>query len=136
MEIREIKSEETWEIRHKEMWPEKPLDYVKLPQDQGGIHYGLFVKEELVSIISLFVVGKKAQFRKFATKSAFQGRGFGSSLLRHLIEEVRGLSVEELWCNARKDKAGFYRRFGIEETEETFIKEGQEYVVMTLRLLR
>jgi hypothetical protein len=50
MEIREIKSEETWEIRHKEMWPEKPLDFVKLPQDQDGIHYGLFVKEELVSI--------------------------------------------------------------------------------------
>jgi ribosomal protein S18 acetylase RimI-like enzyme len=136
MEIRQIKPEETWGIRHTEMWPEKPLDFVKLPQDPEGVHYGLFVEKELISIVSLFVDGDKAQFRKFATKRDFQGMGYGSRLLRHLLEEVRSLPVEELWCNARKDKAGFYRRFGMKETRKTFTKEGQEYVVMSMGFLR
>lgn len=67
MKIKKIKAEQTWEIRHKVMWPNKPLAYVKISNDLEGLHYGLFVADKLVSVVSLFIKGEVAQFRKFAT---------------------------------------------------------------------
>lgn len=52
MEIKEIPASETWPLRHKVMWPNKPLDFVVLPIDEEGIHYGLFENKILVSVIS------------------------------------------------------------------------------------
>jgi len=128
--IKAISAKETYPIRHQEMWPNKPFAFVKLPEDAKGYHWGFFLDGELVSIISLFVAGEAAQFRKFATKKAYQGQGYGSRLLLHLIQEAKRMGVKRLWCNARVDKTGFYTRFGLDETTVTFEKEGQAYVVM------
>ena len=38
-----------------------------LQDDEDGLHFGLFNKEKLVSVVSLFIDGEEAQFRKFAT---------------------------------------------------------------------
>ena len=83
IEIREIKAEDTWPMRHKVMWPDQPLDYVILPQDEEGLHYGLFKEDKLISVISLFINQEEAQFRKFATATEAQGKGYGSALLHH-----------------------------------------------------
>lgn len=40
MEIRKIHFESTLDLRHKVMWPDEKLEYVKLPNDSDGIHYG------------------------------------------------------------------------------------------------
>jgi len=112
------------------MWPDQPIDYVKLPNDPQGHHFGLFVEDELVSVVSLFVENGEAQFRKFATLAAYQGQGLGTQLLRHVFNESSRQNVKRIWCNARVDKASFYHRFGMEETGQTFTKGGLDYVIM------
>lgn len=128
--ILEVDESDTWPLRHEVMWPDMPLDYVKLPQDEQGIHYGLFLDEELTSVVSLFVNGGEAQFRKLATKVSEQGKGFGKQLLSFLMDEINALEVHKVWCNARSDKASFYHKFGLKETAHSFVKNGQSYVVM------
>ena len=128
--IREIEFQDTWPIRHTAMWPDRDIDYVKLPADVEGLHYGLFIEKRLVAVVSLFVNGETAQFRKFATLPEYKGRGLGSELLRHLFQEAKSSGVKRLWCNARVDKAGFYQRFGMEETNQRFTNGGIEYVIM------
>ena len=130
LEIRKITPEEAWPIRHRVMWPGHPFDFVKVEEDPEGLHYGLFVKDELVSIVSLFVEGDKAQFRKFATEVPHQGKGYGTCLLNYLIEQVESMLVSSLWCNARVEKAGYYERFGFRKTERTYEKGGIAFVVM------
>ena len=132
--IKAIKAQETLRIRHEVMWPNQALDYVKLANDEAGLHYGLFDRNTLVSVVSLFVDGESAQFRKLATLHEHQGKGHGSQLLSHVFEEAADLGVKRLWCNARKNKAHFYQRFGMEETEEVFTKGGIEYVVMEISI--
>ncbi|WP_109831000.1 GNAT family N-acetyltransferase [Reichenbachiella versicolor] len=128
--IQGISPEETWPIRHKVMWSDKPFDYVKVPNDQIGEHFGLFRESKLVSIISLFFVGNEMQFRKFATLVECQGQGFGTELLNYVFEMAESRNVRRVWCNARVDKTEYYKRFGMQETEETFEKGGIGYVVM------
>ena len=129
-EIRPISAAQTWPLRHLLMWPDQPLAYVQLPNDQEGKHYGLFVEQQLVSIISLFTVSRSVQFRKFATWTNFQEKGYGSALLKHVFEIVKKKDVSKVWCNARLDKTDFYLKFGMVETNRHFRKGGIDYIIM------
>lgn len=88
MEIKLIHKEEVWKLRHEVMWPEREPDYIKLADDDQGKHYGLYVGDRLVSVLSLFVNGTEGQFRKFATLELEQGQGYGSKLLNTVLAEA------------------------------------------------
>ncbi|MEL6357689.1 MAG: GNAT family N-acetyltransferase, partial [Bacteroidota bacterium] len=99
MDIRSIKAEDTWPLRQSIMWPEHPIEFVKLERDTtDGIHLGLFIEEQLVSIISLYINGYDMQFRKFATVVEQQGKGYGSLLLRYVIGMVGPQKgIKKIW---------------------------------------
>ncbi len=126
--IKQITSTETLPIRHKVMWPDKPLTYVMLPNDELGRHYGLFVNEKMTAIISLFITNNEAQFRKFATLNEFQGLGYGTKLLHSIIELLKEEGVKKLWCNARVEKTKFYEKFNFKTTNKVYEKGGIEFV--------
>lgn len=128
--IRKVEKEKAWELRHKVMWPDKDLDYIKLEDDDLGIHFGLFKENILISVISLFINNEEGQFRKFATLQQEQGKGYGSMLLDHIIKEARNRGVKRIWCNARKNKVNFYKKFGLQESNCSFTKGGKSYVIM------
>lgn len=128
--IAEITAKETLLIRHQVMWPDRSIDYVKLPNDDQGKHFGLFINDQLISVISLFIVDQEAQFRKFATLSEHQGKGYGSLLLKHIMNVAAEQNIQKIWCNARMDKSDYYKKFGLTLTHETFDKGGINYVIM------
>ncbi|WP_243835372.1 GNAT family N-acetyltransferase [Maribacter spongiicola] len=130
LKIIEITSQQTLSIRHQVMWPTKPLDYVKLPNDNEGLHYGLVLCNELISVISLFINDGEAQFRKFATLENCQGKGYGSLLLNEIMQIAANQSLTRIWCNARQNKTDFYTKFGMTITEKTYVKGGIDFVVM------
>lgn len=132
--IEVIRAEDTLAIRQIAMWADKDIAFVKLKDDLEGQHFGLYRHECLISVISLFSKGDRMQFRKFATRPEYQGRGYGSMLLKEVIERAKTSGFKDLWCNARVSKVSYYEAFGLVMTEETFIKEGQSYVIMTLNL--
>lgn len=125
-----IEKEQVWQLRHKVMWPEKDFDFIKLKDDDEGTHYGLFEGEELISVVSIFIRGVEAQFRKFATLSTHQNKGYGSKLLNWVLSEAKRMGVKRIYCNARVEKASFYEKFGLSKTDATFSKSGKDYIVM------
>lgn len=132
--IQPIAYEQTYPLRHSVLWPDKPLDYVKVDNDSDGYHFGAFVDKQLVAVISLFVDGSTARFRKFATDPAFQHRGIGTMLLTHVINESCRLGAASLWCDARLDAADFYRRFAMQTVSEVFYKGPIPYAKFSLTL--
>lgn len=130
MEIRTIPHQHTWPIRHAVMWPNKPLAYIKLPEDESGTHFGLFLQDRLVAVVSVFIHGHEAQFRKLATMVPEQGKGYGTLLLQHLFEYLKQQNATKVWCNARANATSFYRKFGMVSTPKKFKKGGLDYVVM------
>lgn len=128
--IKQISAAETYPLRHSVMWPDQPLSFIKLPEDVTGIHFGLFKDELLISVVSLFISGETAQFRKFATVSEEQQKGYGTWLLNHLIDFVKEKKLQLLWCNARVDKTTYYLKFGFNKTTKTYIKKGINFVIL------
>jgi predicted GNAT family N-acyltransferase len=134
LEIKQIQPSDTWEIRHRVMWADKPFEYVQLAEDEKGLHFGVFKNTELVSVVSLFIENDSAQFRKFATEISEQGKGYGGKLLGYLIEEATQRNVNKLWCNARLSATGLYQKFGFQIVSESWLKDGVEYVKMERNL--
>ena len=112
------------------MWPNMPFDYIKVAGDENAVHYGVWQDGELVTVVSLFVKGEEAQFRKLATKESEQGKGLATAILNHIISEVKNKAIKRLWCNARIDKTKFYEKFGLKKTMETFSKGGIDFVIL------
>jgi predicted GNAT family N-acyltransferase len=130
LEIKQIQPADTWEIRHRVMWANKPFEYVQLAEDEKGLHFGVFKNTQLVSVVSLFIEQDSAQFRKFATEISEQGKGYGGKLLGYLIEETIQRNIKTLWCNARLSATGLYQKFGFQIVSESWVKDGVEYVKM------
>ena len=115
------------------MWPEKPIEFVKLKEDNTGTHYGLYIDDRLTSVVSCFEYDREFQFRKFATLKEKQKMGFGSYLLNYIINDAKNKGIKRIWCNARADRRDFYKKFGMTETDALFFKEGIEYTIMEIR---
>jgi|SRR6476661_3856526 len=134
MHIEQIPAYLTWPMRQEVMYPEKRIDELKLPDDEEGIHFGLFSNNQLVSVISWFKRGEDAQFRKFATKKESQGKGFGTALLQYVLQFTHEEGCSRIWCNAREYAAPFYEKFGFSKTESRYEADGYQFVVMELIL--
>ncbi|OEK06037.1 GNAT family N-acetyltransferase [Flavivirga aquatica] len=130
LKITEISVQETYNLRHQVMWPNKPQSYIQLKEDSQGIHFGLWKDSNIISVVSLFIKNDSVQFRKLATKVSEQGQGYGTLLLEHLIAFVLDKKLNKLWCNARADKTFFYERFGMLKTSKTYTKGGIDFVIM------
>ncbi|WP_426293361.1 GNAT family N-acetyltransferase [Dyadobacter endophyticus] len=127
IEIQKVNADDLLEIRHMVLWPDMPIEFVKVPEDESGTHFGLYLDGTLVSVISLFGEGENIRFRKFATLPGFQGKGLGSKLLQHAIAYAQTQGYTRMWCDARADALGFYERFQFKKFSEPFFKEHISY---------
>lgn len=128
--IKQISAGETWPLRHHVMYPNEPFEFVKLPDDFEGNHFGLFENDRLVTVVSLFLKNNELQFRKLATETSRQGKGYGSMMLQWVFDYAAKISATKIWCNARVNKAEFYKKFGFVETNDTYMETGIKFVVM------
>jgi GNAT superfamily N-acetyltransferase len=135
MLIKEIQASQTWQIRHEVMWPNQPFEFVQLEEDNSGLHFGVFIGEQLVSIVSCFIIEDEMQFRKLATLEKYQGKGIASVLLKYILDLAKEKKLSKVWCNARTNKKSFYEKFKMTDTHKTFIKAEQEFTIMEILLL-
>jgi GNAT superfamily N-acetyltransferase len=130
MTIQEINASDTWKIRHEVMWPDQPFEFVQLEEDCLGLHFGAFINEQLVAIVSCFLTSDEMQFLKLATIESEQGRGIASQLLNYILQIAKEKGLKKVWCNARTSKRSFYEKFGMKDTLQTFTKAGQDFTIM------
>lgn len=116
------------------MYPNYGIEEVKLADDFEGIHFGLFDKNALISVVSTFIKEDTMQFRKFATLNSEQGKGYGSLLMAHIIQFAKDENCKRMWCNARCNASAFYAKFGFTETEQKFHQDEHDFVIMEIYL--
>jgi predicted GNAT family N-acyltransferase len=134
MDIRSISWDEALPIRHKVLWPNKPLLFCKVDSDETAQHYGAYLNGELVCVASIYLDGRVARLRKFATLAEFQGQGIGSNIITYILKELKKADIESFWCDARITATGFYKKFGMKQQGTKFIKSDVEYVKMEVSL--
>ncbi|WP_281545516.1 GNAT family N-acetyltransferase [Grimontia sp. SpTr1] len=132
MEIRHISWQETIDIRHRVLWPNKPPEFCKAEGDNEALHLGAYVNDELICVASLFFDGDVVRLRKFAALPEYQGQGVGSSVLNAAFKEMKARGVSMFWCDAREAAMGIYRKFGMKPSGERFYKGDIPYFKMSI----
>lgn len=138
MILKQITLNDALPIRHKVLWPDKPVDFCRVEGDDDAVHYGAFVNNRLVCTASLYPDNpepNQARLRKFATLPEYQGQGIGSRMIAHLIEKLKSMGMTYLWFDARVTAIDFYKRFGFFVISDPFDKSGLPYVKMGMSFL-
>lgn len=133
-DIEQITQELTWKLRQKELYPDLPIEAIKLPEDNLGTHLGLFYENKLATVVSLFQKENHLQFRKLATDSKYQRLGLGSKMVNYVIGYAKEKQLQKVWCNARLSATGFYKKLGFTEIGGVFSKDGIDYVIMEITI--
>ncbi|MGF1728275.1 GNAT family N-acetyltransferase [Photobacterium kasasachensis] len=134
MKIELITAEQTLPVRHRVLWPDKPVDFCRVPEDDAGLHYGAFCDEKLVCVASVFIDGQSARLRKFATLHDYQGKGVGTLVIERILTDLQTQNMTRFWCDARESACGFYHRFAMEPFGERFYKGDVPYFKMAVDL--
>jgi len=136
LNILEVSWEDTLPIRHRVLWPDKPIHFCKVEGDETGLHFGVELTGTLVCVASIYIEGDSARLRKFATLAEYQGQKIGSTLLQYMHDHlvVKG-DVKYFWCDARETAVGFYERFGMKVSGDKFLKSGTAYFKMEKQLI-
>ncbi len=85
MVIKQIPWQDTIIVRHAVLWPDKDPQFCHVPGDENAIHFGGYINGSLTCVASIFIHNKSARLRKFATYVEHQGKGYGSTMLTHIL---------------------------------------------------
>ncbi|MEZ8312345.1 GNAT family N-acetyltransferase [Vibrio splendidus] len=132
MEIKQLSAIEVLPVRHQVLWPDQPMSFCMVPDDEQATHYGAFVGEQLVCVASIYIQGHEARLRKFATLHDFRGQGIGSNVIDHVISSLKDLNIQYFWCDARTTALSFYQKFGMAVEGSGFEKSGVAYYKMSV----
>jgi predicted GNAT family N-acyltransferase len=121
LNVQEISAKDTYPIRKGVLRKGIPLPYqFHGDRDKDTIHLGTFNNGELIAIASFMksnnanFKGVQYQLRGMATLESHRGRGSGKMMMRAILPKLRELGVGHLWCNARIEAIGFYKKQGLQ----------------------
>jgi phosphoribosylformimino-5-aminoimidazole carboxamide ribotide isomerase len=134
--IEQIRPELTWHLRQKVLYPAQKLYEMQMDEDQDGIHFGAFINNELVAVVSLFNKNGDFQFRKFAVEPYYQSKGIGKTLMAYITDFAQAEGGKKIWCNARLSAIGFYLKNGFEQTGHFFSKNGFDYEMLKKAIIQ
>ena len=130
MKIKKISSIETYPVRHEVLRKGKPIEtcQFKGDDDENTTHFGLFLENKLVGIISIFKENNtlfselnQFQIRGMAVLEAFQGKGFGVELVKEAENHCINLNTDLIWFNARENAVPFYKKLGYNSIGDSFL---------------
>ena len=134
MDIRVIEWQDALLVRHNVLWPDKSVSFCRVEGDELASHYGVYRDGNLVSVASIYKTQGVARLRKFATLELFQGQGMGSTLIKHIMRELKEEGMISFWCDARATAVGFYEKLGMTIQGNEFNKSGVLYFKMEMNL--
>jgi predicted GNAT family N-acyltransferase len=72
---------------------------------------------------------------RMAVLKEWRGKGYGSAILKKILEELRERHVQKAMLNAQISAVKFYERFGFQQvSEEKFVEAGIPHVKMVILL--
>ena len=131
--VKLVNPEDTLPVRQQVLWPDLPLDDLRIAEDDSGLHFGAFFPVtgdglgRIVGVASFFVDQTSARLRKMAILPEMQGRGCGSRIIDSATDHLASNGVTRIWCDVRVSAAGFYNRLGFEIYGDAFLKNGVNY---------
>ncbi len=129
IEVRTIKPEMTYSLRHQILRPHQTLEDCQYETDHetGTFHIGAFYQEKLISIASFYIENnpdfssdKQYRLRAMATLDDFRKLGAGRAIVSFAEGLINEQGADLLWCNGRTNVQEYYHKLGFKAHGEVF----------------
>jgi len=132
MNVRKVTNTDTWPIRNEVLRPGLPVSSCHFAEDKlpDAVHFSSFAGRQQTGVVSAYPIAFPIddslaecwQLRAMATIPAVRGQGHGAALIHTLEGYLLEKCAQWLWCNARQEAIGFYRKLG-------FVERGDEFEI-------
>ncbi len=121
--VKPIPAAHTHPIRAVVLRPGRPATEAVFPGDEDAdtVHFGAYTEGRLAGIASIYREAPPGEsddrawrLRGMATLPEVRGRRLGVALVEACLQRVAIHGGTRLWCNARTEASGFYRKLGFE----------------------
>ena len=143
LHIRPVESEDAWEearrIRKRVFIEEQacPPDEEWDAYESISRHLVGYVDGEPVAVARwrTTTVGEEiaAKLERFAVLKAHRGRGYGTEIVRFVMDDARRAGFSTFVLHAQAHLEDFYRSFGFERLSDIFEEAGIPHVKMVMR---
>jgi GNAT superfamily N-acetyltransferase len=129
LEVRKIKPEMTYSLRHKVLRPYQTVEDCKYATDHEAyaFHVGAFYQGKLISIASFcveknpdFSIERQYRLRAMATLEEFRELGAGRSVVNFAEKIIKEHGVDFLWCKGRTTVQEYYYKLGFKTHGKVF----------------
>lgn len=117
-------------VRHKVLWPNNDLKFCHVEGDSDALHFGAYFNSKIICVASIFIDGKHARLRKFATLEKYQNNGIGTKVLNFILDNLTKMGITYFWCDTRKMTMSYYEKFGLKAEGKEFYKSNIPYFKM------
>lgn len=84
-----------------------------LSREVDDLHIGVFIKENLIAVLTLTPLNKDAvKMRQVAVKECYQGQGIGTKTVAFAEKEAKKRGYQQIVLHARKTAVPFYEKMG------------------------
>lgn len=129
-----ITAEETLPLRQAVLRPQCKISDLCFEGDNhtSAYHWGAFDEQRLIGICTIFPDPSPThldttdkfwfRIRGMAVLPEYQGQGIGQKLLEQAFQQISKSTakVDGMWCNARFNATGLYKKFGMATQGELF----------------
>lgn len=137
--VKKITPVETYIVRHPVLREGRPIEDCRFDHDDdtSTFHLGLYTKDELLGVVTFIknnfeaLKGTQYQLRGMAVLKPYQKRGLGNLLIEEGERLIKQRNGNLVWCNARENAVGFYKKNGFRIIGKPFLipKIGLHYVM-------
>lgn len=122
IQFKRVSAKETYEVRHPVLRHGLPIETCAFERDEDSstTHFGAYISEKLVGVVSLLHQQSDVQLRGMAVLPSMQGKGIGSQMITKAETHVKAMQISKLWMNARLVAVPFYERCGYQKQGELF----------------
>jgi GNAT superfamily N-acetyltransferase len=129
LEVRKIKPEETYSLRHRVLRPHQTVEDCMYDTDheEYGFHVGAFDQGRLISIASFcieknpdFSIEKQYRLRAMATLEEFRKVGAGRAVVNYAENLIKKQGADVLWCKGRTTVQEYYQKLGFQPHGDVF----------------
>lgn len=142
--IKKIPAFKTYSVRLPVLRKGKTLESCHFDGDdlETTIHFGLYLNQELVGVVSLFqknnpLFSEKNQFqiRGMAVLESQRKKDFGKKLILYCEEKCKNSNTDLIWFNARIEATPFYEKMGYLKIGKPFeIPDVGEHIMMLKKI--
>ena len=133
IEIKKIDAEKIRPLRHAELRKGQDFSTTSYLRDneERTFHMASILDNKVVTCATFYpektdkISGKNPyRLRGMATDSNFRRKGYARDLMKESFQNLKCLSVDILWCNARLVAISFYESLGFKIRGDIFNIEG------------